>query len=144
MTGSRQLCPQDKRDLIQRIACLISQRAEVEFACVHGGFLEPELGFRDIDLAVWVEASHLKRDTALDYQWELSAWLEKEIPHPVDTLVLNYSSEGIRYNASGGLLVWSRDPVLWYNFREETWLRYLDFAPLAREMLLDLLRSPLR
>ena len=141
MTEWRQLCPKDKSDLIQRISSLLSQRREVDFACVHGSFLETELAFRDIDLAVWVEPSHVKRDTALDYQWELSAWLEKDIPHPVDTLVLNYSSVGIQYNASGGRLVWAKDPVLWYNFREQTWLRYFDFAPLAQRMLLDLLRS---
>ena len=142
MTGRRQLCQKDKSDLVQRISSLLAQRPEVDFACVHGSFLETELGFRDIDLAVWVDPLHVSKDAVLDYQWKLSAWLEKDIPHPIDTLVLNYSSMGLRYNASGGLLVWAKDPVLWYNFREQTWLLYLDFAPLAKMMLLDLLRSP--
>ena len=140
MKVRRHLCPKDKSELTQRIGSLLSQRSEVEFACVHGSFLDSELGFRDIDLAVWLEPLHVEQGAVLDYQWELSAWLEQDIPHPIDTLVLNYSSIGLQYNASGGLLLWAKDPVLWYNFREQTWLRYLDFAPLARRMLLDLLR----
>ena len=141
MTGWRKLSPMDKSDLVLRISSLLSQRSEVDFACLHGSFLDTELGFRDIDLAVWVEPLHVKKEAALDYQWELSAWMEKDIPHPIDTLVLNYSPLGLQYSASGGLLVWAKDPVLWYNFREQTWLRYLDFAPLAQRMLLDFLRS---
>ena len=141
MTECRKLNSDDKNDLVQRMGILLSQRSEVEFACVHGSFLNSDLGFRDIDLAVWLEASYVKQAAALDYQWELSGWLEKDIPHPIDTLVLNYSSMGLKFNASGGLLVWAKDPVLWYDFKEQTWLRYLDFAPLARRLLLDLLRS---
>jgi hypothetical protein len=56
-----------------------------------------------------------------------------------DVRVLNYSSLGFRHAASGGLLLFARDDEVWYNFREETWIQYLDFAPLARQMLLDLL-----
>ena len=141
MTEWRQLSAGDKSDLVQRISGLLSQRPEIDFACVHGSFLDTELGFRDIDIAVWVEPLHVKKDAALDYQWDLSAWLEKDIPHPIDTLVLNYSSLGLQYSASGGLLVWAKDRVLWYNFREQTWLRYLDFAPSARRMLSELLGS---
>ncbi len=44
-----------------------------------------------------------------------------------------------RHSASGGLLLMTKDHQQWYTFREETWNEYLDFAPIARQSLHDLL-----
>ena len=136
------MAAEEKDEIVRRLGSLISQRPEITFACVHGSFLDPEIGFRDIDVAVWVDASTRVIDRAMDYEWELSSWLEREIPHPIDAKVLNCASLGFRYAASGGTLIWATDPVLWYDFREKTWEEYLDFAPLARLILQDLLNSP--
>ena len=141
MSEPRHLCPEDKTTLVDRIKILLSQRPEVDFGCVIGSFLETERGFRDIDIAVWVDPSRVEKKVELDYQWDLSRTLEKNIRHPIDISVLNYASLGYKYAASGGLLVWAKDPVLWYDFRERTWLQYLDFAPLAQGMLFDALSS---
>ena len=67
------------------------------------------------------------------------SWLERHVPYSTDAKVLNYASMGLRYAASGGLLVFARDEESWYQFREETWMHYLDFAPLSKQMLFDLL-----
>lgn len=142
MTIWRRLAAEEKDELGRRLGALIPQRPEITFACVHGSFLDPELGFRDIDVAVWVDASVQDKEAALEYEWELSSWLERAIPHPIDAKVLNYSTLGFRHAASGGRLIWARDPVLWYDFREKTWEEYLDFAPFARLILQDLLNSP--
>ncbi len=142
MTVWRRLAAKEKDELVLRLGTLLSERSEIMFACVHGSILDPELGFRDIDVAVWVDASAHDREAALEYEWELSSRLERDIPHPIDAKVLNYSTVGFRYAASGGSLIWARDPMLWYDFREKTWEEYLDFAPLARLILQDLLDSP--
>ena len=139
MTMWRRLAAAEKDELVQRVGNLISERPEITFACVHGSFLDPELGFRDIDVAVWVDASAQDMEATLEYEWRLSSWLERNIPHPIDAKVLNHSSLGFRHAASGGALIWAKDPVLWYDFREKTWEEYLDFAPLARLILQDLL-----
>ena len=36
----------------------------------------------------------------------------------------------------------SEHKVHWFDFRERTWNEYLDFAPSARQSLLDLLIGP--
>jgi predicted nucleotidyltransferase len=118
---------------------LLSQREEAGFACVHGSFLEPNRRFRDIDIGVWVYTSSVSQERTLDYEWELSTWLERRISYSIDVKVLNYTSIGFRYAASGGTLVFARDADLWYQFRERTWIEYLDFAPLSKQMLFDLL-----
>ena len=128
-----------KERTILQLRELFPQRPEVQFACILGSFLDARTGFQDIDVGVWVNPSEISPETALEYQWELSAWLERSILYPIDVRVLNYSSLGFRHAASGGLLAFARDKEVWYNFREETWIQYLDFAPLARQMLLDLL-----
>jgi hypothetical protein len=83
--------------------------------------------------------SEISPETVVEYQCELSASLERSIPYPLDVRVLNYSSLGFRHAANGGLLLFARVGEVWYNFREETWTQYLDFVPLARQMLFDFL-----
>ena len=141
MNGKRHVTPEEKQELLQRLGSLLSELPEVKFACVHGSFLEVGFGFRDIDVAVWLDSFKLEDKAELAYRWQLSSWLERVIPHPIDVQVLNHSSLGFKYAASGGVLLWSKDPTHWYDFREETWKEYLDFAPLARRMLMDLLAS---
>jgi hypothetical protein len=73
----------------------------------------------------------LQSGTVAEYQWELSAWIERSTLYPIDVRVLNYSSLGFRRAASGGPLLFTRDEELWYNFHEQTWTEHLDFAPLS-------------
>jgi predicted nucleotidyltransferase len=134
-----QLSSEAKEEIIRQLGQLLSQREEVDFACVHGSFLESSRGFRDIDIGVWVYPSSVVQERTLDYEWELSAWLERHTSYPIDVKALNYTSIGFRHAASGGTLVFARDADLWYQFRERTWIGYLDFAPLSKQMLFDLL-----
>ena len=106
MTKPRRLDSGQKEELIQLLGDWFSWRPEIAFACVRGNFLDPDLGFRDIDVAVWVDTLGVTKEAALDHQWELSAWTEKSVPHPVDARVLNCVSPGFRYAASGVRLRW--------------------------------------
>lgn len=135
------LSPKAKEEIKRELGQLLSQREEVGFACIHGSFLESAIGFRDIDVGVWADSSSVPRGQVLNYEWELSDWLERHVPYPIDVKVLNYTSLGFRYAASGGTLIFAREADLWFQFRERTWVEYLDFAPLSRQMLTDLLNS---
>jgi hypothetical protein len=135
-----QLSSEFRDEIKHRLGQILSQRKEVGFACIHGSFLEPAVGFRDIDVGIWADPSSVPPERALDYEGELSAWLEHYLLYPVDVKVLNYTSLGFRYAASGGTLLFARDIDLWYQFRERTWIEYLDFAPMSKQMLFDLLR----
>ena len=79
----------------------------------------------------------------MTYPWDVSAHPERQISHPVALRVANYHSLSFKYTASGGLLLFARDPTEWYGIREKNWEEYLDCAPLTRESLLYLLgQSP--
>ena len=139
------LSQEAKDQIIEKLARLLAQREELQFACIHGSFLEQAVGFRDIDIAVWVDSSIAARKDALSYEWDLSSWLEhgmSQPSYPIDAKVLNHAPLSFRYAACGGRLLLARDESAWYDFRERTWIEYLDFAPLARQILRDLLDSP--
>ena len=142
MTVLRNLSPIDRERTAKELGELLAQRSEVIFGCVHGSFLDSDRRFHDIDVAVWVDHNAVRLGRALAYQWELSSWLERKIPHPVDVKLLNQASIGFRHSASGGLLLTPKTTQQWFDFRERTWMEYLDFAPIARQALLDLLGSP--
>jgi predicted nucleotidyltransferase len=139
MTRRHQLSLEAREEIMRQLGQLLSQREEIDFACIHGSFLGSNDGFRDIDVGVWADSSAVPQELTLDYELELSAWLERHILYPIDVKVLNHACIGFRYAASGGTLIFARDPDLWYQFRERTWIEYLDFAPLSRQMLFDLL-----
>jgi uncharacterized protein len=136
MNKHHHLSQKAKEEIRRKLGQLLSQREEVGFACIHGSFLDPTIGFRDVDVGVWADPSAVPQEQALDYEWELSAWLERHVPYLIDVKVLNHTSIGFRYAASSGTLIFARDADLWYQFRERTWIEYLDFAPLSRQMLL--------
>ncbi len=134
------LTDSQRAELRRRLGELLTAREEVRFACLHGSVTESRR-FRDVDVAVWLDPAKVPAaDAVVDYEFELSAWLERAIPHPVDVKVLNHATLGFRYAATGGepVLLW--DPDEWFEFRERTWRAYLDFAPHAKAALLDLLR----
>lgn len=137
----RQLPGRAKVEIKRRLRGLLAGREEVRFACLHGSVVEPR-GFRDVDLTVRVDPHRVPREAALDYEFEVSAWLERGIPHPVDVKVLNYAPLGFRYAVTQGEPLVVRDLEAWRAFRETTWEAYLDVAPLSRAMLLDLLGAP--
>ena len=138
MTPTYQLDSEAKEPIVKRLAELLAQRAEVQFACLHGSFEESVNGFNDIDVAVWLEPSKIQPEAVFDYQMELGIFLERHVNYLIDLKVLNFAGIGFQYAASGGRLLTADDPENWFSFRERTWLTYLDFAPVARQALLDL------
>jgi predicted nucleotidyltransferase len=141
MKGRRRLGTTEKADVKRLLQQFLGQREEIRFACLHGSFLEPS-GFRDVDVAVWVDPAGVPEEKALDYAFTLSARLEHWISLPIDVKVLNYASLGFQYAAMQGEPILVRDENEWCDCRERLWRDYWDFAPLAREALLDLLGQP--
>jgi predicted nucleotidyltransferase len=138
MTPIYQLASEAKEPIVKRLAELLAQREEILFACLHGSFEESIDGFNDIDVAVLLEPSKIQPETVFDYQMELGIFLERHVNYSIDLKVLNFAGIGFQYAASGGRLLTADDPENWFSFRERTWLTYLDFAPVARQALLDL------
>lgn len=138
MEWLRQLGEAEKIRVTHLLGRLLDQRSEIRFACLHGSFVERNK-FRDVDLAVWLDPARLSQKRVVDYEFDLSAWLERQIPLPVDVKVLNEAPLSFRFAATRGAPLLVRDEEEWFAFRERTWRDYFDFAPLARAALRDLL-----
>ncbi|MEW6399037.1 MAG: nucleotidyltransferase domain-containing protein [Bacillota bacterium] len=128
-----------KRVLRQALA----RRPEVLFAYLFGSFAE-RLPFRDIDIAVWIDPAVGPED--LEYRpWRYEATLEAGLTPlvgiPVDVTLLSPAPIPLRYHATRGELLFSRDETKRCTFLEETWRDYFDMEPHMRQFLHDILHA---
>lgn len=126
-----------KEAILKQIKSFLSRYPVIEFAYAHGSFLA-ELPCRDIDIAVYYDDS-LTGEKQLELSLSLSAVLSRRLRLPVDVHALNQSPLGFQYYATRGLVVVSRNDEKRYDFVENTWLKYLDYKPVLKECLRDLL-----
>jgi uncharacterized protein len=133
-----QLSKEEKQEIKDRISSFLGQRKEIIFAYIHGSFISANW-FRDVDVAVFVDNEKVKRDDALEYQLSISSMLDKEIHPPSDVKILNYAPLKFRYEVTRGEAIFSRDDELKFNFIGETWHRYLDYQPVEREAIREIL-----
>ncbi|MFN3479681.1 MAG: nucleotidyltransferase domain-containing protein [Thermodesulfovibrionales bacterium] len=128
----------NKRVIIARLRAFLEKRAEIIFAYIHGSFAEG-LAWRDIDVAVYVSKDVVPEDEAIDYGLRISAISEMETGiRPLDIKVINYATIGFRYYATKGILLFSKNEDIRYDFIEDTWKRYFDLLPKRKQILLDL------
>lgn len=135
---AHQLSKKKKTGIKNSLNLILAKREEVVFAYLYGSFLSANW-FRDIDTAVFVEEKRVSRKEALNYEIALSLELEKELRLPVDVKLLNYAPLSFRYEVTKGEVIFSRDEDARFSFFEETWHRYLDFAPVEREFMKEML-----
>lgn len=84
---------------VDPIRRLLDARAEIVFALLHGSFIT-EGPYRDIDIAVGVDASAIPADRRHRYALDLAQSLELAIRHPMEVLVLNDAPLAARYHSS--------------------------------------------
>nr|WP_269746142.1 nucleotidyltransferase domain-containing protein [Syntrophaceticus schinkii] len=109
----------------------------MRFAILHGSFLGQH-PCHDLDVAVFFD-DRLAEEAILDLTMELTVTLTCKLHIPVDVCPLNQANTGFRYHVTKGVLLISRDEEETYDFIEKTWRDYLDFQPLARQVLKDLI-----
>ncbi|HHW42341.1 nucleotidyltransferase domain-containing protein [Desulfofundulus thermobenzoicus] len=130
----------EKAKISGRLKGLLFKREEIVFAYLFGSFVT-EPFFRDIDIGIYLREESIPRERALDYELSLGVELEGEIHYPLDVKVLNYAPVPLSHSASGGLLLFSRNEELRYEWVERTWDIYLDMEYFLRSNLRDLLIS---
>jgi predicted nucleotidyltransferase len=108
---------------------------EVEFAYIYGSFLK-DSGFHDIDVAVYLR--RIEHRNSLECELSISSMLEKKIRFPVDVRILNYAPNSFCYEVTRGEVIFSRNEGLRSSFIERTWNIYLDYKPVAKNILHDL------
>lgn len=133
------LSQEEKKEIKNNLSSLLSNKDEIIFAYIHGSFIDA-YWFRDLDIAVYLAENKLEKRT-LGYELSLSVELEKALKLPVDIKILNYAPLSFRYEVTKGEVIFSRDEEIRYTFLEYTWHRYLDFAPVEREFMNELIRE---
>ena len=127
----RRLEAEERRRILRLLRERLKRLDCVEFAYVHGGFLEREF-FRDVDVAVWVRDP----ERAFYYTVEVSAKLEAEFGVPVDLHVLNGAPLPFKYHVfTRGELLFSRDEGARLRVADETLRNYIDLRELTRKTL---------
>lgn len=131
---------QKKEEILSIIKTYLQSYSSILFAFVHGSFLEEQISFRDIDIAVFFEENVQLQNKVIDFCLELSAQLSSLIHVTVDVHALNDSGIGFRYEVTRGELLLTRDEELSFEFMEKSRLMYFDLKPLLEENLNDLLK----
>lgn len=125
---------------VEQIVARIRERIQTipgaAFAYVHGSFIR-EGPSRDIDIAVYF--GEMPRELATDRCLEASAVLSHELGLPVDVHPVDPESIPFAYSVASGRLLFTNDLQLSNEFEERAIVRYLDFQPVLRSILKDLM-----
>lgn len=131
----------DKRKTLNKLRDFLKQREEIVFAYVFGSFAEG-FPYRDIDVGVYVDEKRVSKDEAIDYALELSANTEINTKiNAIDIKVINYMPLGLQYNILKGILLFSRNDELRFEFIEATLKKYFDIYPKRKQILIDILSA---
>ncbi len=127
-----------KEALTKLIREALLARDEIIFAYVHGSFLSlPE--FRDIDIALFVNAAEVTSKEAFDYSFRLSVELSHLASQDIDIQIMNYAPLGFRHSVfKNGRLLFSRDETLRADLIEGTVLEYIAFYELSLQYIREL------
>ncbi|TDA70721.1 MAG: nucleotidyltransferase domain-containing protein [Clostridia bacterium] len=115
----------------------LAERREVRFAFLHGSFLD-NIPCQDVDVAVYYEPD-LDSEAQMDLSLSLAAQLSVRARIEVDVHGLNQARLPFRYAATRGEVMVMRDEQELGEFLERTWRDYLDFEPLYRATIEDIL-----
>ena len=113
---------------------------EIQFAYLHGSALEG-LPYHDLDVALFLEPAHPAAQDSFDYEMRLSVELTQALSFPVDVHALNQAPLGFQHSAAQGDLLLARDAEQLSDFLEGVARRYMEFAPLGRAYLLEVLKG---
>jgi transcriptional regulator with XRE-family HTH domain len=123
----------DKRqEMMALLSRHLAKREDIAFAFVYGSFVNGHDGFRDIDVAVWLDNS---ADRFADLT--LSADLSRLVNVTVDVRMANASPVSFLFHALRGRLLTVRDERLLAEVMERTARQYHDQAPLVRQATRD-------
>jgi hypothetical protein len=116
----------------------LEARPEIVLAVLHGSFSRGGT-YRDIEVAVWLDAARLSRDERYRYALDLSVCLHVQLRCPIDVRVLNDATLAFRYHALRGRTLVTRDEEFLDELRARTGDDYFDFQPFARQYLREAL-----
>jgi hypothetical protein len=128
----------DREQIVGDLQRELEARPEIVLAVLHGSFSRGGT-YRDIEVAVWLDAARLSRDERYRYALDLSVCLHVQLRCPIDVRVLNDATLAFRYHALRGRTLVTRDEEFLDELRARTGDDYFDFQPFARQYLREAL-----
>jgi uncharacterized protein len=124
-----------KEVYLDKTSAVLERHPEIIFGYAFGSFLADTL-FRDLDIAVYVEAKGLP---SIRYVYEDSLAQEiseyATLPCPVDLRILNDAPVAFQFHAFRGRLLLDRNPGLRLTRLAHIAARYLDVRPFLKHYL---------
>ncbi len=136
----RLLTEADKERIKEILKKELSWRDEIIFAYLHGSFTLPA-PCGDVDVAIYLDESALSHKHWI-YESDLAMSLDRLVGLPVDVLTLNSAPLSLRYHATAGTLLCSKDEKARFDFLERTWREYFDYQPYIKAFYEDLISEP--
>jgi len=124
----------EKAEIITAISHLLNENRNIDFAYVHGSFINANY-FRDIDIGVFVkEDSSQELDKGLEK--ELSIELTEALNYECDVKIINDSPIQFQYAVLKGKKIICKNRGLLAQFKEQVYHKYLDFKPIRKQFFL--------
>jgi predicted nucleotidyltransferase len=124
----------------QQLGTCLEGHPEIRFAYLHGSALEG-LPYHDLDVAVFLEPTYREAGDPYEYEMRLSVELTQALGFPVDVHALNQAPVGFQHSAVQGEVLLARDADELSDYLEHLARMYMEFAPLGRAYLLEVLRG---
>ena len=119
---------EERKSIVQNISAFLENESAVSFAYIYGSFIEDD-GFNDIDIAMYIDESIIKKESLFDCQLDMGVKLENKLnSYPVDCRILNIAPLSFRFSVvTKGELIFSRDEKERVSFEVITRSLYFDF-----------------
>lgn len=108
---------------MEKIKDYLFKREEIVFAYIFGSYISGKK-FNDIDIAVYLKDENIDQ---IDYEISLSIQLEKIVKYKIDVKVINFLPLSLKYHITKGILLFTKDEILYENFVCSVWKEYMDF-----------------
>lgn len=136
-TTYRKMDMQERAALIASLIECLKDDNNISFAYLFGSFKDYDdaVGFRDIDIAVYITGV----SDVLDYALNIATRLSFKHNLSVECIPLNIASLFLRYRIfRNGIILFCKDEYLMTDIMEETAINALDFMPLREEAIREL------
>lgn len=131
-----------ERERIRRqLLTALGSRPEILFAYLHGSFLDQDLPYHDVDVAVYLDPVWATGQDLFEYEMALSVELTLALHTTIDVHVLNHAPLGFRHSVlSRGEVLFSRDDERLVDLIERVGLEYIEFAYYVGDYLREVMR----
>jgi len=127
---------EQRADLRRRVQIGLESRQEIIFAYLYGSFLDENLPYHDIDIAVYLDPTWALERDLFEYDMTLSVDLTLALHVPVDVRALNEAPLGFQHSVlHRGEVLFSRSDERLTVFIEQVGLAYMEFSYYVREYL---------